>query len=57
MVKKRGTNKKNLNSFEREIDLEIRDAERWVYARRKFFIKLAWVVLLTLALYLLVRFI
>ncbi|VVB78895.1 Uncharacterised protein [uncultured archaeon] len=35
---------------EKEIDREVRDVEKWILERRKFFIKLGWTVLLVLVL-------
>jgi len=48
---------KKPTEFQKEIDLELRQVERYVFARRRFFIKLFWVILLTVVLYLLVKFI
>lgn len=45
--------KKEIIKLEKEIDNEIRYAERWMHERRKFFIKLAWVggIIITLLIF------
>ncbi len=37
-------------SFKKELNKELRDVERWVHERRKFFKKLGWVVILIVLL-------
>jgi len=48
---------RDLNSFQKEINRDVKDVGGWVIARKRFFRRLWRVVLLTLILYLLVRFI
>jgi hypothetical protein len=36
--------KKDLEKVEKEIDKEVKEIEGWIIERRKFFIKLGWVV-------------
>ena len=36
--------KKELKQFEKELGKELKDVEKWVKERKKFFIKLIWVV-------------
>ncbi|MBS3079662.1 hypothetical protein J4218_06070 [Candidatus Pacearchaeota archaeon] len=47
--------KSDLNLFQHEINKNTSDVEKWVIARRKFFIKLLKVALLAFLFYLLVR--
>jgi len=49
MAKKR-TLKQSIKKFEKELGNEIDDAEKWMKARKNFFIKLAWVAGLIIAL-------
>jgi hypothetical protein len=42
---------KNINKLDKELDKEVQQVERWVIERRKFFIKLGWVILLILVLF------
>lgn len=36
--------KKEFKKIEKEIEEDIEDVEKWVIERKKFFIKLAWVI-------------
>jgi hypothetical protein len=56
MVKKRALRKRKTSEFqriEREIDEDVEDVEKWVIERRKFFIKLGWLVALVIILFIL----
>lgn len=35
---------KEIKKFEKQVNKEIKEVEGWIIERRKFFIKLAWVV-------------
>jgi len=50
-MKKKLTIRKDIKKIEKEIDKEVKEVEDWIYQRRKFFIKLGWVILLVLALF------
>jgi len=53
MVKRRVAIKRKtsgLQNIEREIEHEVEDVEKWVVERRKFFIKLGWVLGLVILL-------
>ncbi len=39
-------NMKELRRLEKELDEDLENVEKWILARRKFFIKLFWVVLI-----------
>lgn len=52
---KRNSIKKDLNSFEREINRNANSADRLIRARRKFFWKLARVIGLIVIFYILVK--
>ena len=43
-VKKISNIQKRVQKFEREMIKDVDDAQKWIYARKKFFIKLAWVI-------------
>ena len=47
---------KDLNLFEKEINHDVYEVEKWVIARRKFFIKLGFVALLILVLFVISEF-
>lgn len=42
--KKLSRKSNSFSNFGKELEHEIKDVEKWVYERRKFLIKLAWVV-------------
>lgn len=42
---------KDILKLDREIDNDVEYVERWIIERRKFFIKLGWVALLVLVLF------
>jgi len=43
-TKKKSGFEKGINKLEKEIDKEVKEIEGWIMQRRKFLIKLAWVV-------------
>ena len=47
---------KDLNFFEKEVNNEVNQVEKWVLARRKFFIKLIFVLLFITLLLLVANF-
>ncbi|MEN9626361.1 MAG: hypothetical protein RL557_689 [archaeon] len=47
---KRISQKNALAAFEKTIEKDIKDTERWVLQRRKFFKKMAWLVALIILL-------
>jgi len=44
MATKKSSKRKKKNSIEQEIKHEIKEVEDWITERKKFLIKLAWVV-------------
>jgi len=50
-IKNKGISfKKEIKRFEKDLGKEIKDVEKWMHERKKFFIKLAWVVGFIIAL-------
>lgn len=44
MVSKKSVKKRKKNSLEQEIKQDIKEVEEWIIERKKFLIKLAWVI-------------
>lgn len=53
-LKKITSNKKiSSENFEKQLEKEIKEVEKWVIERKKFFIKLVWIVILITILFVL----